>query len=98
MYEVHYTRPNGTVASLQPVPMLIMLACVVAAWVYLSHMVSGRENYAVGGNEEAARFSGLRGGADQAAGVCAVGAGRGDRGDGLVRVLRIGGDEHRRRL
>lgn len=45
---------------LQPVPMIIMLICIVAGWVYLSLMVAGREDYAVGGNEEAARFSGLR--------------------------------------
>ncbi len=46
--------------SVQPVPMLIMLAVVVLGWVYLRQMVWGREVYAVGGNEEAARFSGLR--------------------------------------
>ena len=44
----------------QPVPMLIMLACALAAWIYLSHAVGGREIYAVGGNEEAARFAGIR--------------------------------------
>jgi len=43
----------------QPVPMLVMLLCGVAAWVFLSHTPGGREVYAVGGNEEAARFSGL---------------------------------------
>ena len=44
---------------LQPVPMLIMIGCVVAGWIFLNQMVAGREVYAVGGNEEAARFSGL---------------------------------------
>jgi ribose/xylose/arabinose/galactoside ABC-type transport system permease subunit len=44
----------------QPVPVIIMILCVAAGWFYLSLMVAGRENYAVGGNEEAARFSGLR--------------------------------------
>lgn len=44
---------------LQPVPMIIMVACVIAGWVFLRHMIAGREVYAVGGNEEAARFSGL---------------------------------------
>ncbi len=48
---------------LQPVPMIVMLLCVVAGWVFLSHTVAGREVYAVGGNEEAARFSGLSVGA-----------------------------------
>jgi ribose/xylose/arabinose/galactoside ABC-type transport system permease subunit len=44
----------------QPVPMLIMLACAAAAWVLFAHTVAGREIYAVGGNEEAARYAGLR--------------------------------------
>lgn len=44
---------------INPVPMLIMLSCVLFAWVYLEHRVGGRELFAVGGNEEAARFSGL---------------------------------------
>ena len=44
---------------INPVPMLIMLSCVLCAWVYLEHRVGGRELFAVGGNEEAARFSGL---------------------------------------
>ncbi len=43
----------------QPVPMLVMLGCAAAAWIFLAHTVPGREVYAVGGNEEAARFSGL---------------------------------------
>lgn len=47
-------RPN-----VQPWPMIVMLLCVAAGFVYLRLMVVGRENYAVGGNEEAARFSGL---------------------------------------
>jgi ribose/xylose/arabinose/galactoside ABC-type transport system permease subunit len=36
------------------------LLVVLAGWVYLRLMVAGRENYAIGGNEEAARFSGIR--------------------------------------
>jgi ribose/xylose/arabinose/galactoside ABC-type transport system permease subunit len=44
---------------LQPVPMIIMLLCVAAGWIFLTHTVAGRQVYAVGGNEEAARFSGL---------------------------------------
>ena len=54
MYTVHY---NGV--DLQPVPMLIMLVLLVLGWIYLRFTVGGREVYAVGGNEEAARFSGL---------------------------------------
>ncbi|MBL0175490.1 MAG: ABC transporter permease [Ignavibacteria bacterium] len=46
-------------ARLQPVPLLILVFALVAAAVYLTRTPSGRELYAVGGNAEAARFSGL---------------------------------------
>jgi len=45
--------------GLQPMPLLIMLVCVAFGWFYLRMMIAGRETYAIGGNEEAARFSGL---------------------------------------
>jgi ribose/xylose/arabinose/galactoside ABC-type transport system permease subunit len=48
------------VAGVQPMPLLIMLGCVAVGWFYLKQTVGGREVYAVGGNEEAARFSGIR--------------------------------------
>jgi len=38
---------------------LIFLGCVVLCWVLLVNTPWGREIYAVGGNEEAARFSGI---------------------------------------
>lgn len=44
---------------LQPMPMIVMLACVAVGWVVLRYTIWGRQTYAVGGNEEAARFSGL---------------------------------------
>mgnify|MGYP000312528184 FL=1 len=47
------------VRGLLPVPIAIMLIVVLAAWFYLRFTVAGRETYAVGGNEEAARYSGL---------------------------------------
>lgn len=43
----------------QPAPMVIMLLFIMAVWVYLQYTVPGRRIYAVGGNEEAARFSGI---------------------------------------
>jgi ribose/xylose/arabinose/galactoside ABC-type transport system permease subunit len=46
--------------GLRPVPLIVMIACVLVGWFYLSALVAGRETYAIGGNEEAARFSGLR--------------------------------------
>jgi ribose transport system permease protein len=45
--------------NLYPVPMLIMLGVTVLAAVYLKCAVTGRHIFAIGGNEQAARFSGL---------------------------------------
>jgi ribose/xylose/arabinose/galactoside ABC-type transport system permease subunit len=44
----------------RPMPLIIMVLVMFIGWFYLSRTVGGREIYAVGGNEEAARFSGLR--------------------------------------
>jgi ribose transport system permease protein len=41
-------------------PMIVMLFCVGLGWLYLRYSIAGRETYAVGGNEEAARFSGIK--------------------------------------
>ncbi|CAN5571059.1 hypothetical protein BH10PLA1_BH10PLA1_01120 [soil metagenome] len=41
------------------VPLFAMGLVIAAGFVYLRQMVWGRETYAVGGNEEAARFSGI---------------------------------------
>jgi ribose/xylose/arabinose/galactoside ABC-type transport system permease subunit len=59
-WQIRYAKFGGhQTEALQPVPLLIMLTCLVAGWVYLRHTVWGRETYAIGGNEEAARFSGI---------------------------------------
>ena len=49
----------GLTASLYPVPMLTMVAVTVLGAVYLRQTVMGRHIFAVGGNPEASRFSGL---------------------------------------
>jgi ribose/xylose/arabinose/galactoside ABC-type transport system permease subunit len=49
---------HGT--QLQAVPMIIMLVMMGLGWFYLRWSVWGRETYAVGGNELAAKFSGIR--------------------------------------
>jgi ribose/xylose/arabinose/galactoside ABC-type transport system permease subunit len=60
-WELKYTRYGGQmIETLGIVPILVMLVCLAAAWIYLRHTVWGRQTYAVGGNEEAARFSGIR--------------------------------------
>ena len=59
--ELNYTRYGGQrVEPLGVVPILVMVVCLAASWVYLRHTIWGRETYALGGNEEAARFSGIR--------------------------------------
>ncbi len=59
MWKYVFAR-GGKEMFVQPVPVVVMLICLVLFWVYLGMTIWGRENYAVGGNEEAARFSGLR--------------------------------------
>lgn len=46
-------------ANLYPVPLAIMVGVTVAAAWFLRHAVTGRHIFAVGGNEQAAVFSGL---------------------------------------
>ena len=58
-WQALFERGDAAPLLLQPVPMLVMLLCLLAVWVFLSHTVAGRHIYAVGGNEEAARFSGI---------------------------------------
>ncbi len=45
--------------GMRVMPLIVMLVVVVIGWIYLRMLVWGRETYAVGGNEEAARFSGI---------------------------------------
>lgn len=46
--------------GLSIVPMLVMVAALVIGWIFLSRLAAGRRVYAIGGNELAARFSGIR--------------------------------------
>jgi ribose/xylose/arabinose/galactoside ABC-type transport system permease subunit len=46
--------------ALYPVPLLVMLGVTGLGALYLRHTVMGRHIYAVGGNVEASRYSGLR--------------------------------------
>ncbi|WP_297572298.1 ABC transporter permease [uncultured Deefgea sp.] len=50
---------GGYVAGLIPVPVIIMLVMFAVFWFVLKKTVFGRHVYAVGGNEEAARLSGI---------------------------------------
>jgi ribose transport system permease protein len=51
---------QGVIGDLSLVPLIVMiLVCVVGA-IFLSRMVVGRQVYAIGGNEVASRYSGIR--------------------------------------
>ncbi len=50
---------TGRVLSI-PAPVLITIAAYLVAHVLLAHSIFGRSVYAIGGNEEAARLSGVR--------------------------------------
>src|SRR3954469_1132589 len=50
----------GLTSSLYPVPILTMIAVTVVGAIYLTRTVMGRHVFAIGGNPEASRFSGLR--------------------------------------
>jgi ribose/xylose/arabinose/galactoside ABC-type transport system permease subunit len=49
----------GLDPSLYPVPMLVMLAVTIVGSIYLIQTVGGRRVFAIGGNTEASRFSGV---------------------------------------
>ena len=42
------------------IPLMTMLVVLIVGWIFLSRLAAGRRVYAVGGNELAARFSGIR--------------------------------------
>lgn len=48
------------VGGVVPLSVLMVALLYVAGWAYLSHRPSGRALYAIGGNEEVARLSGIR--------------------------------------
>ena len=50
----------GMGSALYPVPLLAMITATVIGSIYLKRTVMGRHVFAVGGNPEASRFSGLR--------------------------------------
>jgi ribose/xylose/arabinose/galactoside ABC-type transport system permease subunit len=49
----------GLGAELAPVPLLVMVAVTIAGWIYLTRTVMGRHVFAIGGNPEASRYSGI---------------------------------------
>lgn len=53
------TVGQGRIADLVPVNILVMLAIALLMWLLLNHTVLGRQMYAVGGNAEASKLSGV---------------------------------------
>jgi ribose transport system permease protein len=49
-----------TGGGLSLIPLGVMLLVTVVGWIYLSRLAAGRRVYAIGGNELASRFSGIR--------------------------------------
>ncbi len=49
----------GLGAALYPVPLLVMLGVMIIGQIYLVRTVMGRHVFAIGGNAEASRYSGL---------------------------------------
>lgn len=50
----------GLSGAIYPVPLLIVLVLMIVGEIFLLKTVSGRNIYAVGGNEQAARYAGIR--------------------------------------
>ncbi len=55
MRQIALARPAGI-----PFPIILMLAIYLVGWLALRHTRFGRYVYAIGGNEESARLSGIR--------------------------------------
>lgn len=77
---------QGTMMGI-PNPVLIMIATALVLWLFLEHTQPGRNMYAIGGNKEAARLSGIpvKRYALVAMGICAACAALG----GLVAAANL---------
>ncbi len=51
---------KATIGGVNPVPMIIMVVVALAGWFVLCSTIFGRQTYAIGGNETAARYAGVR--------------------------------------
>src|ERR1700737_2468957 len=89
-------------SGLSLVPLLVMIVVMIIGGIFLSKMAIGRKVYALGGNETASRYSGIRGGRGKilvyaisglTAGIAAVLSlgyyGAGSSGDGQGYELNV---------
>lgn len=51
---------QGVIGDLSLVPLIVMILVCIVGGIFLSRMVVGRQVYAIGGNEVASRYSGIR--------------------------------------
>lgn len=51
---------QGVIGDLSLVPLIVMILVCVAGGIFLARMTIGRRIYAIGGNETASRYSGIR--------------------------------------
>lgn len=51
---------QGKIGEVIPIPVVIMIICLVAAWLFMNKTYIGRYFFAIGGNEKAAVLSGIR--------------------------------------
>ena len=58
-HEVFQKLATGTVLGVVPIPVLVLLVAAALVHVLLHHTVLGQALYAIGHNEEAARYSGI---------------------------------------
>ncbi len=78
---------QGSIAGI-PNPVLILIATAIILWLFLEHTQPGRNMYAIGGNKEASRLSGIpvKRYALVAMGICAACAALG----GMVAAANLG--------
>lgn len=58
--EFFFQFGNGMIGNVFPYIILYMVAVFIVLWILLNYSRFGRRVFAIGGNEEAARFSGIR--------------------------------------
>lgn len=51
---------QGKICGIIPIPIIIMIVCLILAWLFLNKTYVGRYFFAIGGNEKAAILSGIR--------------------------------------
>lgn len=57
---INFTQSSlGLHGGVQPIPVIVMIVISIFGWIYMAKTPAGRRIYAVGGNLEASRYSGI---------------------------------------